>query len=47
MNLVLLLESMPGFCCTKDTRDTAIASYWTRKLLLVSLLKSVPRFLAV
>ena len=31
-------------CCSKDTRDTAIASYRTRKLLLVLLLKSVPRF---
>ena len=47
MNLVLLLESMARFCCNKVARDAAIASYWTRKLLLVSLLKSVPRFLAV
>ena len=32
----MLLQSTARFCCSKDTRDTAIASYRTRKLLVES-----------
>ena len=44
MTYMLLVKSTARFCCSKDTKDTAIANYRTRKLLLALLLKSVPRF---
>ena len=44
MTHMLLVKSTARFCCSKDTRDTTIASYRTRKLLLVLLLKLVPWF---